>query len=201
MNGGDGLRGWGYTPRQAGRRLTLPEGEEDDRLDHEELEDRAVGTEQLPGSEVKEEEGVESQADRDVVNDGHVEVAAGDTAEWHTLAGTEPAVGQGGSSPWPQQIPSGFDCSQWGAQQRHWPPSTSAALTPCPTQGPCERSQPDGQMPSDTMLAVLPFHIAKLPPPRSPCLHAWAGGRAGLMVGTMCLQAQAQHGAALSNPR
>lgn len=54
----------------------MPEGEEDDRLDHEELEDGAVGAEQLAGGEVEEEEGVEGQADGDVVDDGHVQVAA-----------------------------------------------------------------------------------------------------------------------------
>ncbi|OBS69410.1 hypothetical protein A6R68_02028 [Neotoma lepida] len=47
---------------QAERRLTLPEGEKDDRLDHEELEDRAVGTEQLPCGEVEEEECVVLEA-------------------------------------------------------------------------------------------------------------------------------------------
>lgn len=41
----------------------MPEGEKDDGLDHEELEDRAVGTEQLPCGEVEEEEGVKGQAD------------------------------------------------------------------------------------------------------------------------------------------
>lgn len=64
---------------EAGKRLTLPEGEKNDGLDHEELEDGAVGTKQVPGGKVEEEEGVEGQADRDVVDDGHVEVAAGDT--------------------------------------------------------------------------------------------------------------------------
>lgn len=54
--------------------LTLPEGEEDDRLDHEELEHGAVGDEQVAGGEVEEEESVEGQADRDVVDDGHVQV-------------------------------------------------------------------------------------------------------------------------------
>lgn len=63
------------------RRLTLPEGEEDDRLDHKKLEDGAIGTEELPCGEVEEEESVERQADRDVVDDGDVEVAAGDTAK------------------------------------------------------------------------------------------------------------------------
>lgn len=58
----------------------MPEGKKDDRLDHEELEDRAVRAEQLPGGKVEEEEGVEGQADGDVVDDGHVEVAAGDAA-------------------------------------------------------------------------------------------------------------------------
>lgn len=64
---------------EAGKRLTLPEGEKNDGLDHEELEDGAVGAEQVPGGKVEEEEGVEGQADRDVVDDGHVEVAAGHT--------------------------------------------------------------------------------------------------------------------------
>lgn len=64
---------------QAERRLTLPEGEKDDGLDHEELKDWAVGTEQLPCGEVEEEEGVKGQADGDVVDDGHVEVSTGDT--------------------------------------------------------------------------------------------------------------------------
>lgn len=54
--------------------LTLPEGEEDDRFDHEELEQGAVGVEQVPGGEVEEEEGVERQADWDVVDDGHIQV-------------------------------------------------------------------------------------------------------------------------------
>lgn len=59
--------------------LTLPEGEEDDGLDHEELEDGAVGTEQLPRGKVEEEEGVEGQADGDVVDDGDVQVTTGNT--------------------------------------------------------------------------------------------------------------------------
>ena len=59
--------------------LTLPEGEEDDGLDHEELEHGAVGAEQLAGGEEEEEEGVQRQADRDVVHDAHVQVAAGNT--------------------------------------------------------------------------------------------------------------------------
>lgn len=68
-----GLTAW------AGKRLTLPEGEKNDGLDHEELEDGAVGAKQVPGGKVEEEEGIEGQADGDVVDDGHVEVAAGDT--------------------------------------------------------------------------------------------------------------------------
>lgn len=63
------------------KQLTLPEGEEDDRLHHEELEDWAVGAEQLSCGEVEKEEGIECQADGDVVDDGHVEVAAGYTEE------------------------------------------------------------------------------------------------------------------------
>lgn len=60
---------------------TLPEGEEDDRLDHQELEHGAVRAEQLPGGEVKEEEGVQRQANGDVVDDGDVQVTAGNTVE------------------------------------------------------------------------------------------------------------------------
>lgn len=63
------------------KQLTLPEGEEDDRLHHEELEDWAVGAEQLSCGEVEKEEGIECQADGDVVDDRHVEVAAGYTEE------------------------------------------------------------------------------------------------------------------------
>lgn len=63
---------------------TLPEGEENDRLDHQELEHGAVGAEQLTGGEVKEEEGVQRQADRDVVDDGHVQVTAGNAEEEET---------------------------------------------------------------------------------------------------------------------
>lgn len=60
---------------------TLPEGEEDDGLDHEELEHGAVRAEQLPGGEVKEEEGVQRQAHGDVVDDGDVQVTTGNTVE------------------------------------------------------------------------------------------------------------------------
>lgn len=67
--------------KQRGKQLTLPEGQEDDRLHHEELEDWAVGTEQLSSGEVEEEEGIERQADGDVVDDRHVEVATGYTEE------------------------------------------------------------------------------------------------------------------------
>lgn len=58
-------------------RHTLPEGEEDDGLDHEEFEHGAVRAEQLPRGEVKEEQGVQWQADGDVVDDGDVQVTAG----------------------------------------------------------------------------------------------------------------------------
>lgn len=71
-----------HTNKKARRSFrTLPEGEEDDRLDHEELEHGAVRAEQLPGGEVKEEEGVEGQANGDVVDDGHVQVTAGNAVE------------------------------------------------------------------------------------------------------------------------
>lgn len=67
--------------RMSGGVLTLPEGQEDDRLDHQELEHGAVRAEQLPGGEVEQEEGVQRQADGDVVDDGDVQVTAGNTVE------------------------------------------------------------------------------------------------------------------------
>lgn len=54
--------------------LTLPEGEKDDWLDHEELEHWIVWNQQLTCSEVEEEECVERQTDRDVVDDCDVQV-------------------------------------------------------------------------------------------------------------------------------
>jgi hypothetical protein len=38
----------------------LPEGEEDDGLDGEELDDRVEGSEQVPGGEIEQEQGVQS---------------------------------------------------------------------------------------------------------------------------------------------
>lgn len=58
--------------------LTLPEREEDNSLDGEKLEDGLKGLQELPGGEVEKEQGIESQADRDVVYEGDVEVAAVD---------------------------------------------------------------------------------------------------------------------------
>lgn len=74
-----------------GAGLTLPEGEKNDGLDHEELEDRAVGAKQVPGGKVEEEERVEGQADGDVVDDGHIEVAAADTVERAVFSGLDRA--------------------------------------------------------------------------------------------------------------
>lgn len=55
--------------------LTLPEGEKDDWLDHEELEHGVVRDEQFTRGKVKEEESVERQTDGDVVDDSHIQVA------------------------------------------------------------------------------------------------------------------------------
>ena len=71
---GLGLRAPGTCPP------TLPEREEDDGLDGEELEDGLKGLQQLPGGGVEEEQGVERQADRGVVDEGDVQVAAADAA-------------------------------------------------------------------------------------------------------------------------
>ena len=56
---------------------TLPEGQEDDRLDGEELEDRVERPQEVLGAEVEEEQGVECERDGDVVDQGDVEVAFG----------------------------------------------------------------------------------------------------------------------------
>lgn len=78
---------------------TLPEGEEDDGLDGEEFEDGFKGLQELPGGEVEEEQGVESQADGDVVDEGDVEVAAVD-------AGARAGAGGSGRAPRPPHCPS-----------------------------------------------------------------------------------------------
>lgn len=57
---------------------TLPEGEEDDSLDGDELEDRLKWAQQVHGGKVEEEKGVKGQADREVVDDGDVEVSTVD---------------------------------------------------------------------------------------------------------------------------
>lgn len=59
---------------------TLPEGEEDDSLDGDELEDWLIWAQQVHGGEVEEEKGIKGQADREVVDDGDVEVSTVDTA-------------------------------------------------------------------------------------------------------------------------
>lgn len=61
--------------------FTLPEGQEDDGLDREELEHGLVWPEEVAGGEEEEEEGVERQADGEVVDDGDVQVAPVDAAE------------------------------------------------------------------------------------------------------------------------
>lgn len=58
--------------------LTLPEREEDHGLDGEELEDGLEGPQELPGGEVEKEQGIESQADGGVVDEGDIQVAAVD---------------------------------------------------------------------------------------------------------------------------
>lgn len=49
--------------------ITLPEREKDDRLDGKELKDRVIGGQQLLGGKVEQEQGVQGQADGDVVDD------------------------------------------------------------------------------------------------------------------------------------
>ena len=55
--------------------LTLPEWEEDDGLDGEELEDGVEGLEEVPRREVEEEQRVQRQRDRRVVDQRDVDVA------------------------------------------------------------------------------------------------------------------------------
>lgn len=69
----------GVLTRSEGGPLTLPEGEKDDRLDHEELEHGVVRDEQFTRGEVEEEESVERQTDGDVVDNGHIQVATSHT--------------------------------------------------------------------------------------------------------------------------
>ena len=55
----------------------MPEGEKDDCLDGEELESWVIGSQELFGGRVEEEEGEEGDRDADVVDQGGVEVALG----------------------------------------------------------------------------------------------------------------------------
>ena len=57
--------------------FTLPEGQEDDRLNGEELEDRVERSQEVLGAEVEEEQGVEGERDGDIVDQGDVEVTFG----------------------------------------------------------------------------------------------------------------------------
>lgn len=59
--------------------LTLPEGEKDDWLDHEEFEHGVVRDKQFTCRKVEEEESVEGQADGNVVDNGHIQVATSHT--------------------------------------------------------------------------------------------------------------------------
>jgi len=61
--------------------LTLPEGQEDDRFNGEKFEHRFERSEQVTGGEEEEEEGVEGQADGEVVDDCDVQVSSIHTAK------------------------------------------------------------------------------------------------------------------------
>lgn len=54
----------------------MPEREEDDTLNGEELEYRVVRLEYMLSSEVEEEESVEGERDGHVVDDGYVQISA-----------------------------------------------------------------------------------------------------------------------------
>jgi len=53
----------------------LPERQEDDRLDREELDHRSKGPKKIVGGEVEEEESVQGDGDAHVVDEGGVQVA------------------------------------------------------------------------------------------------------------------------------
>lgn len=57
----------------------MPEGQEDNCLDSEELEDWFKWAQELHGGKVEEEERVECQADGEVVDDGDIEVSTVNT--------------------------------------------------------------------------------------------------------------------------
>ena len=54
----------------------MPERKEDDRFDGEEFEHGFIWSEEVTGGEEEEEQGVEGQTDRKVVDDGNVQVAS-----------------------------------------------------------------------------------------------------------------------------
>ncbi len=53
----------------------MPERQEDDRFDGEELENRVERPQEVLGAKVEKKEGVQGQRDGNVVNEGDVEVA------------------------------------------------------------------------------------------------------------------------------
>lgn len=55
--------------------LTLPEWQEDDGLDRQELHLGIISTKQLFGSNIEEEESIESESDANVVDNRYVQVA------------------------------------------------------------------------------------------------------------------------------
>lgn len=63
----------------------MPEGQEDDRFDSQELEHRFKGPQKVTGSRVEEEQSVEGQTHRDVVDDRNVEVASIHATGRHVL--------------------------------------------------------------------------------------------------------------------
>lgn len=55
--------------------LTLPEGEENNRFHRAELEHRIERRQQVPGGEIEQVQSVQGQWNRDVVDDGDVDIA------------------------------------------------------------------------------------------------------------------------------
>ena len=52
----------------------MPERDKNDGLDHEEFGHWSEGAEQIPGGKVEEEHGVQGKTDRDIIDDGNVQV-------------------------------------------------------------------------------------------------------------------------------
>lgn len=65
----------------ASRFLTLPEGEKDNTLDSTELQHGVEWGQKFPRGKVEQKESVESERDRDIVQEGGVQIATVDSGK------------------------------------------------------------------------------------------------------------------------